>query len=295
MGTGTPDNPGNAPTDAVEAPTGTHDDNDAPNPEAKSDPDDNDLPDPTRTERNGRYAIFEFNDGQTLAVPPPPMDHSDISDSVIKAIGAAQSAAKDVGVIRADANLSDQGKDNAAIEPLGRSVSALKQAWAKVEELQAKIDHDRAQLYQVPQLAPSDAAGQLADMEARTWFRGLSTDDRQAVLAKMSGGHLENLALAMKRSPIPLGVDDKLVESAWRAGIDAQHPGEIIDYEQTQRAIHWAQQLMKRTAATLTNPKGAVRAKRWQLVGALKAAHFDPKDVGPFANTMPARRFHDGY
>ena len=235
----------------------------------------------SRTERGGSIQVYEFDDRQALAVSAPPVEREDVTGPVLKAVATMQASVKDALAIRKDPLLSEQGKLAALGKPVQRAAAEVARAWESADTLSLQLGAKRLGLYDVPSLQPGDAVGALTDRELREWFCGLSPDERQGVTAKLVGGHLTRLAVALKRSPIPLGSDERVVEDAWRAAIDAEHAEEIAEIEKGRAAAAWAKQIAERMAKAIVSEHGALQANQYALADALKPLDL-PDGVGPF-------------
>lgn len=230
----------------------------------------------------GRQQWFELADKRPIALSPPPnkVFADQYTGPVATAVSTLQEFVQGAMAANTDATLSDLGKEQRVAPLAAKAVKDLHTLHNTLMARGGKLLQQRQSLFAVPAVEPGNAVQQLADREAREWFRGLSGEARAEVLAQMTGGKLPKVAQALLRSPVPLTVDEKLVRQSWEAAVAAERVGDLTDIDQEQETIDWAALTVSRCAEKLAASPGLNPAK----VGAiLKQMGADGE--GPFRNT----------
>lgn len=232
--------------------------------------------------------LYALADGRNFVVPPPPHAAFAKADEFTRPVRAVvetlQSFAMEAEAVARDRMLSDEGREHRLAPKAAQAVQDLVTAHNTLTKRADAVTAKRAELFKLPELKPNDAVGQLADSEARQWWRGLTADERAAMMPKLSAGEHPRLAVAMMRSPWPMGDDSKLATQGWNTHIEREYVGELIDLDGQASMLDWSRSVIGRAAQKLVETRGLSPGR----VGAiLRDKQAD--GAGPFKVPVPRR------
>jgi hypothetical protein len=133
--------------------------------------------------------------------------------------------------------------------------------------------------YAAPKVGNDLEAG-LADREIRDRYNAMDAAGRAGLLDSIARGSAARVALALKRSPVPLEPNAaQVVESAWRAAVDREHPQKAAQLKAARAHYEWADSVARAAAqysATLPGVTPQAIAEAVRGTGTEQLFNVDP-------------------
>lgn len=203
--------------------------------------------------------------------------------SLAAALRAVQEYDADAEKQFANTDWSPTGRAKNLQPKIGNTVMAVMREYAAVAEEERMLAHEERTLYEVPPVESTAAADAVLDGQARAWVMGLTGDARAKAVRDLLGGRLPRVAKALARSPIPTGIDDDIVQAAWRQAVDAENPDKATKIAAKRKAVDSQKFALTRVAGALTKSKGVTRET---LKAAMDARGTNRDAYGPFADFL---------
>ena len=174
--------------------------------------------------------------------PPPGGPSGPMHDAVGSTIRAADNLDGVYEALNKDANLSDQGRKQAAQPQTDKLHQSLEDAKARVAVEHSRIAAETATAYAVPELDPTDAAGAILDREIRDRMASLSQLQLDSMNSDMAAGDQQRVLLALIRDPFPNASSASLFASElWKKGVRANKSNKLDALGDQQDTADWAQ------------------------------------------------------
>jgi hypothetical protein len=158
--------------------------------------------------------------------------------------------------VEQDGRFTQAGRDAELLERKKMPIVNTADASQRIINYGNSLLEREAAIFAVPPLSPHDSVGALLDREARDYVRSLSGPDRAAMLQQLSRGEAERMTLALLRSPVPLGNEERVAQQAWRTAVESANPDAVEQLAAETEQLRWAQLLMQRAAAKLKEKIG---------------------------------------
>lgn len=224
------------------------------------------------------------HDGSTLVIARPPqlanskevepgrselpeemprfVESDPVGRAVTNTLRAYFNLGKHTQQILSDARFSALGRADALKVDRNNAIANISHDWQKLSEYEVSLLEREHELFKVPQLAPGDSVGAIADWEVRQRVLGLSPSERTSLHAQLTRGEpeTERVTLALNRSPFPLGNDETVARLAWRTAMEHRHADKFAALERDQEQLAWGQLTARRVAervAKLSELSGA--------------------------------------
>lgn len=200
-------------------------------------------------------------------------EHDPACEAAAQAMAAYSQYAHAAQRSLADKFLSPEGLTAAIKAAAQRALTVIDARYRLIADASRNLASMEAEILKVPEPA---AGQQVVDVEARGLFRSLSPQEQLTVLTNVGKPEYQATLLALKRSPLPLPLEEngaKLLDQAWRDHVSQQKPAQFKALTVGKENADWALSATHIFAGAVAYPRSKAlmpatlsRLEAWQAV-----------------------------
>lgn len=210
-----------------------------------------------KTDHND-HIVYQLSSGKTLAIAAAPKTKEAHEPAAIieKALAALSLLEELKASVADDQMLSEKGRATKVDMLRPTVLKEIAEAAEKLAEFEDYVKADEVATFAPPALDKSDAVSALADMELRSYLRGLEGKDLHNLMQDLP--NQPRIMEAVLRSPIPMGQITEVARSQWGQRVNSTDP-HVKELQAARNALDWAKSALPHVANHIADGQDRVK------------------------------------